>query len=429
MFGFKIKNIRIIDPSQNKDMVDDILIENDFIVNKFSEKLDIHNEITVIDGTGKIVIPGIIDIHSHLREPGQENKETIYTGTRSAVKGGITTVFCMPNTNPYIDNSTVVESILFRAKKEGIINVFPIGCITKGSKGIELAEIGFLKKSGIIAISDDGMSISNSGIMKHALEYSKMFNLPVISHCEDKGLSGNGVMNEGKNSTILGLRGIPRQAEDIIVNRDIMLAELTNAHLHIAHVSTFGAVDLIRSAKKKGIKITAETCPHYFTLTDEAVKSYNTNTKVNPPLREQIDIEAIKYGLSDGTIDCICTDHAPHTIEDKNLPFDLAPFGIIGFETMLSLILNELVDKGVLNLLQAIAKITTNPAKIFKLKKRGSLKIGSFADLTIIDPNRSFKFEESCILSKNKNSPFIGRQFKGCVVMTMVSGKIVWKIF
>ncbi|MDR2617151.1 MAG: dihydroorotase [Endomicrobium sp.] len=420
--SLQIKNIRIVDPSYNKDFVGDIYIENGKIVSSLSSKAD-----KIVDGKGKIAVPGLIDIHAHLREPGQEGKETIYTGTRSAAKGGITTVFCMPNTKPVIDNAPTVEFVLLKAQKEGLINVFPIGCATKGSFGQELSEIGVLKKAGIVAVSDDGVPVSNSQIMRRTLEYTKMFNLPVISHSEDKELSKNGVMNEGRNSTILGLRGIPKQAEEIMVSRDIMLAELTGGYLHIAHISTSGSVDLVRQAKKKGVKVTAETCPHYFTLTDDVVKVYDANTKMNPPLREQKDVDAIKQGLADGTIDAIATDHAPHTQDEKNQEFDLAPFGIIGFETMLSLVLNELVDKKILSFSEAISKMTSNPAKIFNLNGRGSLEEGSIADITIIDPQYSYEFKKESIVSKSKNSPFLGRQFKGGAVMTIVGGNIVWQ--
>jgi dihydroorotase len=420
--SLQIKNIRIVDPSYNKDFVGDIYIENGKIVSSLSSKAD-----EIVDGKGKIAVPGLIDIHAHLREPGQERKETIYTGTRSAAKGGITTVFCMPNTKPVIDNAPTVEFILLKAQKEGLINVLPVGCATKGSLGQELSEIGVLKKAGIVAVSDDGAPVSNSQIMRRTLEYTKMFNLPVISHSEDKELSKNGVMNEGKNSTILGLRGMPKQAEEIIVSRDIMLAELTGGYLHIAHVSTSGSVDLVRQAKKKGVKVTAETCPHYFTLTDDVVKVYDANTKMNPPLREQKDVDAIKQGLADGTIDFIATDHAPHTQDEKNQEFDLAPFGIIGFETMLSLVLNELVDKKILSFSEAISKMTSNPAKIFNLNGRGSLEEGSIADITIIDPQYSYEFKKESIVSKSTNSPFLGRQFKGGAVMTIVDGNIVWQ--
>ncbi|MDR1052433.1 MAG: dihydroorotase [Endomicrobium sp.] len=422
--NIEIRNIRMVDPSQKKDYVGNIFIENGIIVSSFSNK---KCEINIIDGKDKIAIPGLIDVHSHLREPGYEQKETIFTGTRSAAKGGITTIFCMPNTNPVIDNVTCVNYIFSKAKKEGIVNVFPIACATKGSNGEKLSEIGILKKAGIVAVSDDGNSINNAQIMRRILEYTKMFKIPIISHSEDKYLSNNGVMNEGKNSMILGLRGIPKQAEEVIISRDIMLAELTGGHLHIAHVSTAKSVDLIREAKKKRINVTSETCPQYFTLTDDAVKIYDTNTKVYPPLREKNDVDAIKNGLVDGTIDCISTDHAPHSHEEKNQEFDLAPFGMIGFETVLSLILSELVYTGILSFSDAISKMTSMPAKIFNLKNRGSLKEGNIADISIIDLKYCYEFKIESILSKSKNSPFIGRLFNGGVIMTIVAGSIVWE--
>jgi dihydroorotase len=422
--NIEIRNIRIVDPSQKKDYVGNIFIENGIIVSSFSNK---KCKVNIIDGKDKIAIPGLIDVHSHLREPGYEQKETIFTGTRSAAKGGITTVFCMPNTNPVIDNVTCVNYIFSKAKKEGVVNVFPIACATKGSNGKELSEIGILKKTGIVAVSDDGNSINNAQIMRRILEYTKMFKIPIISHSEDKCLSNNGVMNEGKNSMILGLRGIPKQAEEVIISRDIMLAELTGGHLHIAHVSTAKSVDLIREAKKKKINVTSETCPQYFTLTDDAVKIYDTNTKVYPPLREKNDIDAIKNGLVDGTIDCIATDHAPHSHEEKNQEFDLAPFGMIGFETVLSLILSELVYTDILSFSDAISKMTSMPAKIFNLKNRGSLKEGNVADISIIDLKYCYEFKIKSILSKSKNSPFIDRLFNGGVIMTIVAGSIVWE--
>ncbi|MDR1952248.1 MAG: dihydroorotase [Elusimicrobiota bacterium] len=418
----QIDDIRIIDPAFNKDKKGSLFVEGGKIVSSLSKKAD-----RIIDGKGKIAVPGLIDIHSHLREPGMEGKETIYTGTRAAAKGGITSVFCMPNTNPVIDNAPTVEFILLKAQKEGLVNVFPIGCATKGSLGEELSEIGVLKKAGIVAVSDDGNPISNSQIMRRTLEYTKMFNIPVISHCEDKELSRNGVMNEGLNSTILGLRPIPAQAEAVMVSRDILLAELTGGSVHFAHISTALSVNLIRQAKKSGLKISAETCPHYFSLTDDIVKAYDTNTKMNPPLRSKKDVKAVKDGLCDGTIDCIATDHAPHAQEEKSREFDNAPFGIIGFETCLSLILSELVYTKVLTLSQAVAKMTANPAKIFNLKNRGNLQAGSIADITIIDLDYSYKFSKESIVSKSKNSPFIDRDFKGGACMTIVGGKIVWE--
>jgi len=419
-----IKHGRVIDPQNNLDTVSDILISGNKIVD-IKNKIEDKNGVA-IDAKGKIVVPGLIDIHTHLREPGHEEEETIASGTKAAAHGGITTVFCMPNTHPPLDNAPAVEFILLKAQKEGLVNVFPVGCITKGSEGKELAEMGILKKAGIIAVSDDGSPVMNAQVMRRGLEYSKMFNIPVISHCEDKDLSKGGVMNEGHNSMVLGLRGIPSQSEEIIVGRDIMLAELTGGHLHIAHVSTAGSVDLIRQAKKRKINVTCETCPHYFSLSDDAVQGYNTNTKMNPPLRTKADVEEIKKGLKDGTIDVIASDHAPHSEEEKNKEYDLAPFGIIGLETMLGLVITELVEKGVLSWSEAVAKLSANAAKIFSLKNRGSLKPGNFADIAIIDPSKEYTVKETEFFSKSKNSPFIGRKLKGVVETTLVGGRVVW---
>ncbi|MDI6641679.1 MAG: dihydroorotase [Elusimicrobiota bacterium] len=416
-----IKNGRVIDTSQKLDKIVDLLISDGKIA-ALRTNIKI-SDVKIIDAKNKIVIPGVIDIHTHLREPGHEEEETIATGTIAAAKGGITSVFCMPNTHPVIDNQTAVEFIMLKAKNEGFVNVFPVGAVTKGLLGVELAEIGELKKAGVVAISDDGNPIMSGLIMRRALEYAKMFNLPVISHCEDKTLSGDGVMNEGYISTLLGLRGIPRESEEIMVARDIILARLTGGHLHIAHVSTKGSVELIRQAKRDGLRVTCETCPQYFTLTDEAVKSFNTNTKLKPPLRTKEDLEAIIDGLSDGTIDCIASDHAPHTQEEKNKEYDLAPFGIIGLETLLPLTITYLVRKKKLTLPKAISKLTCNPGKIFKLTTRGSLKIGSCADVTIFDLNKKYTVKE--FLSKSSNSPFIDFELYGFATTTIVSGKIV----
>lgn len=416
---------RIIDPADKTDKISDILIEDGKIIaigtNIESQKSDIK----VIDAKNKIVIPGITDVHTHLREPGHEEEETIATGTKSAAAGGITTVLCMPNTHPVIDNQTAVEFILLKTKNEGVVNVFPVGAVTKNSFGEELAEIGELKKAGVKAISDDGNSIMNTQIMRRALEYSKMFKLPVISHCEDTNLSKNGLMNEGYVATMLGLKPIPREAEEVMVARDIILSRLTGGHLHIAHVSTKGAVELIREAKKNKINVTAETCPHYFTLTDESVKGYDTNTKVRPPLRADSDVKAIIDGLKDGTIDCIATDHAPHTEEEKNKEYELAPFGLIGLETLLPLTITYLVNKKHLSLSEVISKVTINPAKIFNIK-RGKISVGSIADITIVDLNIEKTITDNFV-SKSKNSPFIGWKLKGFPVYTIVSGKIVFE--
>jgi dihydroorotase len=360
-------------------------------------------------------------MHVHLREPGFEYKETIKTGTMAAVKGGFTTVCCMPNTYPVNDNASVTEFIIRKAAQEGSCAVLPIGAITKGQKGEELAEIGTMRKEGCIAFSDDGQPVINSLIMRRALEYSKAFNVPIISHCEDLTLSEGGVMNKGLLSITLGLRGIPAEAEMIMVYRDISLAELTDGRLHIAHVSTEGSVRLIRDAKKRGINVTAETCPHYFSITEDAVKDYNTNAKVNPPLRTDTDIEAIKEGLRDGTIDVIATDHAPHHMDEKLREFDLAPAGISGLETALALSL-KLVEESVLTMSQLTEKIALNPARILGIEK-GTLKIGTDANVVILGMNREFTVEADKFLSKGKNTPFEGWVLKGMPVVTIYRGR------
>ncbi len=416
-----VKGARVIDPSKKLDKKIDILIENGKIAKLSQNILSKKANVKVIDAKGKVVIPGIIDMHTHLREPGREDEETIATGTRAAAAGGVTSVVCMPNTQPVIDNQAQVELILNKAQKEGLVNVFVVGAITKASKGEELAPIGELQRAGAVAISDDGNPVMNSQIMRRALEYSKMFKLPVISHCEDLDLSKDGVMNEGYNSTILGLRGIPTESEEIMIARDIKLAQMTGGYLHIAHVSSKDSVNLIRKAKKQKIKVSCETCPHYFTLSDDAVVTFDTNTKIKPPLRTKEDIRAIKQGIKDGTIDCIATDHAPHLDMEKNQEYELAPFGIIGLETLVPLIITELVDKKVLSLPEAIKKVTINPARVLNLKK-GTLSVGSNADLTIIDLNLEKTI--STFMSKSKNSPFIGRKLKGFAILTMVNGKI-----
>lgn len=421
-----IKGGRVVDPAAKFEGIADILVVDGRVAEvKPNIKAP---DAEVIDAKGKIVIPGMIDIHTHLREPGHEEEETIATGTKAAAHGGVTTIFCMPNTHPPLDNAPAVEFVMLKAQKEGHVNVFPIGCITKESAGEELAEIGVLKKAGVVAVSDDGNPVMNTQVMRRALQYTKMFNLPVIAHCEDKNLTKGGVMNESRTSMVLGLRGIPKQAEEIMVSRDIMLAELTGGHLHIAHVSTAGSVELVRQAKKKGIIVTAETCPHYFSLTDEEVKNYGTNTKMNPPLRTPADVEAIKAGIADGTIDCICTDHAPHTEEEKNKEYDLAPFGIIGLETMLGIVVTELIDKKLISWGEAVEKLSANPARIFMLEGRGTLKAGSIADITIIDPDKEYVYTQKDFVSKSKNSPFIGRKLKGKPEITLVGGRIAWPL-
>lgn len=419
-----IKNSRVIDPANNIDDSLDILVEGN-IIKKIAKGIKAEGTAKIIDAKGKIVTPGLIDIHTHLREPGFEYKETIKTGTMAAAAGGFTTICCMPNTNPVNDNRVVTEFILSKSAKEGIVNVLPIGAITKGSQGKELAEIGDMRSAGCVAISDDGRGVMDAEVMRRGLEYTKAFDIPVIAHCEDANLSSGGAMNEGFASTTLGLRGIPKAAEDVMVVRDIALSELTGAKLHIAHVSSAGSVESIRTAKKRGIKVSCETCPHYFSLTEDAVIGYNTNAKVNPPLRTKEDVRAIKEGLKDGTIDIIASDHAPHAVHEKEIEFDYASFGMIGLETSLPLILS-LVREGVLTLNDAIAKITINPARLLKLKK-GALSEGADADITIIDPEKEWVVDVNNLKSKSKNTPFVEWKMKGKAVMTIVSGKIIYE--
>jgi len=360
-------------------------------------------------------------MHVHLREPGFEYKETIATGTAAAKAGGFTSVCCMPNTNPVNDNRSVTEFILAQARNASA-QVFPVGAITKGSKGEELAEMGELHAAGCVAISDDGKPVMNASMMRRAMEYSKIFDMLIISHCEDSILSGKGVMNEGIVSTELGLRGIPRASEDVMAARDISLAELTGAKLHIAHVSTAGSIRLIRDAKSRGVKVTAETCPHYFSLTEEAVRGYNTLAKMNPPLRTVDDVAAVKQGLKDGTLGVIATDHAPHAMDEKSGEFDYAPFGIVGLETALGLTL-KLVHEDVFSLTDAIRKLSVNPALILKLDK-GTLSVGAAADITIIDFHEDWTVAASQFKSKSKNTPFDGWKLRGKAVHTIVGGKI-----
>ncbi len=426
-----IKNGHIIDPSQRLDGIGDILIEEGKIkeINMKSKeqraksKELLKSSDRTIDATGYLIMPGLIDMHVHLREPGFEYKETIKTGTEAAVRGGFTTICCMPNTYPVHDNASVTEFIIRKAAKEGSCTVLPIGAITKSQKGEELAEMGTMVKEGCIAFSDDGHPVMHSLIMRRALEYSKTFDVPIISHCEDLTLSDSGVVNEGLMSVSLGLKGIPAESEQIMIFRDIALAELTGARLHIAHVSTEGSVQLIRNAKTRGVHVTAETCPHYFSLTEDAVKGYDTNAKVNPPLRTKSDREAIKEGLKDGTIDVIATDHAPHHTDEKLKEFDMAPSGISGLETALGLSL-KLVHDGVLTLHQLIEKMSLHPARILRMHHKGMLKVGSDADIVIVDKNREWKVDAKKFVSQGKNTPFHGWMLKGMAVVTICKGKI-----
>ncbi len=422
--GILIKNGRVVDPSQSLDATCDLYVQGARI-KEISERIDVpHKSDTVINAAGKIVAPGLIDIHVHLREPGYEYKETIKTGCLAAAAGGFTSIVCMPNTNPVNDNASVTEYIMLKARTEGVVNVFPIGAITKGEKGEELADIGEMCEAGCVGISDDGMPVTDSGLMRRAMEYVKPFGIPVITHAEDMKLSAGGVMNEGFVSTELGLRGIPGASEEVMVGRDIILSEITGTPLHVCHVSSKGSVRLIREAKKRGVKVTAEATPHHFTLTDKAVYGYNTNAKMNPPLRTQEDIDAVFEGLSDGTIDVIATDHAPHSQDEKNVEFDLAPFGIVGLETALSLSL-ELVNKGILTLEEMIEKLTSAPSAVVGIE-RGTLASGSVADIVVFDPQQSRSVEPEEFFSKSKNTPFSGWKLGGVISNTLVAGKVVF---
>jgi dihydroorotase len=380
---------------------------------------------TIVSAKGRLVVPGFVDLHVHFREPGFEYKETIQSGAASAVAGGFTTVCCMPNTNPVNDNQAITEFMLERARAAGLANVLPIGAITKGSEGKELAEIGDLRRAGCVAISDDGKPVMNSLVMRRAMEYALAFDIPVVDHCEDLHLAEGGCMNEGLISTELGLPGIPAAAEDVMVARNVALAELTGARLHLAHISTVGSVRMVREAKARGIKVTAEACPHHFTLTEEVVRGFNTLAKMNPPLRTWQDVQAIKEGLRDGTIDVIATDHAPHATQEKQQGFTEAPFGIVGLETAFSLTL-ALVEEGILSLESAIEKLSTAPARAFGLQK-GTLAVGADADVAIIDPQAHWEIDPAKFRSKSRNTPFAGWKVKGLVTATVVGGRVVFE--
>ena len=422
-----IKNGRVIDPANGLDEPKDLLIDKGRIKaleSPGSISFDAGEKPSVIDAKGCVVCPGLIDMHVHFREPGFEYKETITSGCRSAAAGGFTSVAVMPNTNPVNDTRAVTEHILSLARAEDIINVYPIAAITQKLEGERLSEMADLKDAGAIAFSDDGRPVISNELMRRAFEYSNMFQLPLIQHSEMLDLTEGGCMNEGMVSTELGLKGMPTEAEDIMVYRDIALLEKTGGRLHVAHISSKNSVDLVRQAKSRGLSVTCEVAPHHFTLTDEAVRGYDTNTKMSPPLRAIDDVEAIKEGLQDGTIDIIATDHAPHDIADKQVEYQNACFGIVGLETALPLSL-KLVDEKILSMGDVIKKLTSTPADIFNLKA-GSLSLGNEADILIFNPNLEYSIDISKFHSKSKNSPFDGWKVKGKVIHTLVKGKTAY---
>ena len=419
-----IKNGRVVDPASGIDEILDVLITNGKID---TVKAGIESSAaTELDVSGKIVAPGFIDIHIHLREPGQEHKEDIESGTAAAAAGGFTSVACMPNTNPVIDNSGIVDLIMSRASSAGVVNVFPIGAATQEMKGTDLSNVGELVSAGVVAISDDAFPIQNNYLLRKVLEYTNMFDICFISHPEDKDLSAGGVMNEGFYSTELGLKGIPAAAEEIMVSRNIFLSRLTDTPVHMAHISSKESVRMIAEAKAEGLKITAETAPHYFTLTDACLKTYDTNLKMDPPLRSEEDCKAVLEALRDGTIDALASDHAPHQDEEKLVEFNYAPFGIIGLETMVGVSFNELYHKEKFELSKLIELYTTNPAAILRLDK-GTLKPGVDADITIIDLDREWEIDASKFKSKSRNTPFDKWRVKGKAVATIVGGKVVYE--
>ncbi len=418
-----IKGGRLLDPSQGTDAQLDILVE-DGKVSRIGESLQAEGA-EVVQADGKLVVPGLLDIHVHLRDPGYEYKEDIVSGTRAAAAGGFTSIACMPNTNPFNDNKSVTWYIRSRAKEEGFANVFPLGSITKCLKGETLVEMGDLKEAGCVGFTDDGRPVANGEVMRRAMEYATGFGMPILSHSEDLSIVGDGVMNEGFVATELGLKGIPWVGEAAAIARDVMLAEFTGARLHICHISCRQSLDVVRAAKARGVKVTCEVTPHHFTLTEDAVRGYDTNTKVNPPLRSADDVAAMCEGLADGTIDAIATDHAPHHIDEKNVEYKIALNGLVGLESALPLTLS-LVDDEVISLTRAIELLTCGPATALGIP-RGTLAVGSVADIAIIDPELEWTLEAAKLTSKSKNTPFDGWQMKGAAVQTILGGKTVYQ--
>jgi len=419
-----IKGGRVIDPKNERDESSDVFLSDGKIVDRPSKAA--LGKATVVDAKGLIVSPGLVDLHVHFRVPGETHKETIFTGTSAAAAGGFTSVVCMPNTSPPADTAGTIQYIKDAVDREAVVHVFPTGCITVGMNGERLAPTGSLRDAGAVAISDGGKCLQNSGLMRRAVEYANMFDIPVIDHCEDYSLSADGVINEGFVSTKLGLRGSPTEAEDVMVSRDVILSAKTGAHIHIQHVSSKSAIDIIRRAKSRGVNISAEATPHHMSFTDTEISQFDTNFKMNPPLRSEEDRQAILEGLEDGTIDCIASGHAPHTNYEKDVEFDYAPCGVIGLETALSASLQSLYHSKRLSLPHVLSFLTYRPAELLNLNK-GTLEVGADADITLFDPNAEWKPTSDGFQSRSSNSPWIGKTLYGKVVMTLVSGKLIYE--
>jgi dihydroorotase len=414
---------RVVDPSQNLDGVADVLL-SDGLVTGIGRNLGAPDGAERVDAAGLVVAPGFVDLHVHLREPGREDAETIATGARAAVAGGFTSVCAMPNTDPVCDNQAAVGFVLKQAREAGTARVYPIGAVSLGQRGEQMTEFGEMVAAGAVAVSDDGKPVATAHLMRTALEYARSFEIPVIDHCEDRSLAEGAAMHEGLTSARLGIKGMPRTAEDLIVARDILLAELTGGHVHLAHMSTAGSARLIRAARARGVRVTSEVTPHHLTLTDACCEGYNTNAKMNPPLREQADVDAMRAALADGTIDCIATDHAPHPYDAKEAEFDYAPFGVVGLETALGVALMELVETGILTLPQLVRCLTSRPAEIAHLPG-GTLRQGANADVVVFDPAAAWTVDPAAFYSKSRNTAFAGRALMGRVRWTMVGGRIV----
>ncbi|HXQ81554.1 MAG TPA: dihydroorotase [Opitutaceae bacterium] len=420
-----ISRARIVDPASMRDSVGDLFVRGGRIVPALTPAE--RKRSRKIDGRGLVAVPGLVDIHVHFREPGQTHKETIATGSRAAAAGGFTTVVCMPNTAPPADNAGTIQYILDAARRDAIVKVLPTGCITIGRKGEALAPLGSLKRAGVVAITDDGNCVQSNELMRRAIEYARMFDLPVMDHCQDQSMTEGAVMNEGDMSIRLGLRGWPNAAEDLIVSRNVILSAYTGAHIHMQHISSALSVEIVRRAKADGVRVTAEATPHHIALTDEALSTYDTNFKMNPPLRTEADRRAIIAGLRDGTLDCIATDHAPHTDYEKDSEFDYAPNGVLGLETALPVVLETLVRQNRFKLMHAIDLMTRKPARLLNLSA-GALAAGAAADICLFDPEETWVYDSKAGRSKSSNSPWHGRRLRGRVKATIVDGRVVFPL-